>query len=65
MTAPDLLGVFVRLFGLALLFSSIGTALENVFVGGFCAVAGFVIIATANSIVRLSYWQDRHKFNSI
>ena len=65
MTAPHLLGVFVRGFGLALLFSSIGTAMANAIVGVFCAVAGVVIIATANSIVRLCYWQDRHKYDSI
>lgn len=56
MTAPDLLGVFVRAFGLTVLFFGVPVALENQFAGGLYALAGVLVIATANAIVRLCYW---------
>ena len=58
MKAHELFGVVVRVIGLVLILSSIPAALVNAFVGAGYAVVGVLLVAQANSIVRLCYWKE-------
>ena len=61
MKAHELFGVAVRIIGLVLVLSGIPTALVNPYVGAGYAVVGLILLAQANSIVRLCYGQEAER----